>query len=63
MLPIPEIIIIGLCCWAIALERRLRDRDKDVSALCTAIASAADGRAVIVRENNKITIKPVNRGE
>lgn len=58
-----SIIIIGLCCWAIALERKLRTRDTDVSALCQAIVWVADGRASIIRESGKVTINPINRGE
>ena len=56
-----EIIIIGLCLWAIALERRLRQQDETVSAMADCIIWVADGKAKVGRINGAVKVQLINK--
>lgn len=57
-----EIIIIGLCLWAIALEWKLRERDSTVHTLCAVLGFIADGTAKARRDNGTVRIQLTNKG-
>jgi hypothetical protein len=56
-----EIIIIGLCLWAIALEWELRKRGKTARIVADAIHKVAAGEMVIVKEGDKSAFKKINK--
>lgn len=57
MLPMEYAIITGLCLWAIALELKLRKRDRDVHCMTVALQNIALGKASVSFKNNRFTIQ------
>lgn len=58
MLPMEYIIITGLCLWAIALEYKLRTRDREIAAVALAVRAVGEGKYRIMIRDNRVVFEP-----